>query len=99
MAKTDEIQDPYLGILDLSTSEILKIYNKAIVGLPESDRFDLTRTKWTDFYQELEDDVSTFLLKVAVFFVTSIDGLYAPTEVKNIIISYPSITQAMVETL
>ena len=45
------IQDPYLSTLDLSTYEHLKIYNKAFFGQPESDRYDLIRFKWTDFYQ------------------------------------------------
>ena len=45
------LQDPYLENLDFSTSEKLKLYNKSIVGLPESDRNDLTRSKWTDLYQ------------------------------------------------
>ena len=47
----DGIQDHYLATLDLSTYEHLKLYNKAIFGLPESDWYDLTRSKWTDFYQ------------------------------------------------
>ena len=92
----DGIQDPYLATLDLSTSENLNIYNKAIFGLPESDRYDLTRFKCTDFYQELEDDVSTFGFKLSVLVVTDTDAGNAPTEVKNIILSYPSITQIMV---
>ena len=36
------LQDPYLATLEISTSEHFNIYNKAIVGLPESDRYDLT---------------------------------------------------------
>ena len=47
----DGLQDPYLDTLELSTYEHLKLYNKAVVGLPESDRYDLIRSKWTDFYQ------------------------------------------------
>ena len=47
----DGLQDPYLDNIDLSTYEYLKIYYKAIFGLPESDRYDLTKYKWTDFYQ------------------------------------------------
>ena len=50
-ATVDALQDPYLEILDLYTSEHINIYNKAIVGLPESYRYDLIRYKWTDFYQ------------------------------------------------
>ena len=41
----DEIQDPYLAILVISTSEHLNIYNKEIFGLPESDRYYLTISK------------------------------------------------------
>ena len=62
-APVDGLQDLYLQTLDLSTSEHLKLYNKEIVGLPESDRYDLTRSKWTDFYQELKDSISTFGFK------------------------------------
>ena len=53
MAAADSIQDPNLFILNISTSEHLKLYNKAIVGMSEIDRYDLTISKWTDFYQEL----------------------------------------------
>ena len=52
-APVNRLQDPYLDTLDLSTSEHLDIYNKEIFGIPESDRYDLTRYNWTDFYQEL----------------------------------------------
>ena len=45
------LHDPYLATLENSTYEHLKLYNKAIVGLPESDRYDLTSYKWTEFYQ------------------------------------------------
>ena len=86
-APADGIQDPYLAILNLTTSEYLKLYNKEIIELPESDRYDLTRSKWTDFYQELEDAVSTFGLKIAVQMFTAIDGGYLTTEFKNVISS------------
>ena len=49
MASADGIKDPYLATIDLYTSENIKLYNKAIVGLTESDRYDLTRSKWTNF--------------------------------------------------
>ena len=62
-AQVDGSQDPYLATIDLSMSEQLYLYNKTIVGLPESDIYDLTRSKWTDFYQELEDAVSIFGFK------------------------------------
>ena len=52
MAETaDGIHDPYLATLNMNTSEHLKLYNKAIIGLSQSDRYDLTRSKWTYFYQ------------------------------------------------
>ena len=53
MAEYDSLQYPYLATLYLNTSEHIKLYNKAINGLSESDRYDLTRSKWTDLYQEL----------------------------------------------
>ena len=87
-APVDCIQDPYLEILDLTTSENLKLYKKAIFGLPESDKYDLTRSKWTDFYQELEDSISTFGLKAEVLIVITIDINQTPTEFNNIILFY-----------
>ena len=92
-APADGIQDPHLSIIDIYTSEHIKLYNKAIVGLIESNRYDLTRSKWTDSYQELENDVSIFGLNAAVFIVTSRYGVHVPTEVNNTIMSYPYITQ------
>ena len=62
-APVEGLQDHYLANLDLSTSEYLKLYNNKIVGLTESDRYDLIISKWTDFYQELEDSISTFGFK------------------------------------
>ena len=56
----DRLQDPYLEMIYISTSEHLKIYKKESFGLPESDRYDLTRSKWNEFYQELDDAVSKF---------------------------------------
>ena len=50
-APVDGIQDPYLATLNLSAYEHLKIYNKSIVGILEIDRYDITRSKWTEFYQ------------------------------------------------
>ena len=44
-ALVDGLQDPYLAILDTATSEHLKLYNKAISVLTESDRYGLTRSK------------------------------------------------------
>ena len=60
------LHDPYLANLNLNTSEHLKLYNKAIFGLPESDRYNITRFKWTGFYQELENSVSTIGFKASV---------------------------------
>ena len=51
-----------------------------MVGLLESDRYDLTRSKWTDFYHKLEDDVSKFGFKLSVLIATDIDEGHAPTE-------------------
>ena len=50
-APYDGLQDPYLVILYIATSEHLKLYNKAIFGLLEIDSYDLTRSKRTDFTQ------------------------------------------------
>ena len=85
-ATSDGIQDPYLAILNIYTYEYLKLYKKEIIGLPESDRYYLTRSNWTEFYQELEDAVSTFGFKSAVFIVAAIDALRVPTDVKDIIL-------------
>ena len=95
-APVDGLQKPYLDTLDLSTSKHLKLYNKAIFGLPESDRYDLTRSKRTDFYQELEDGVSKFGFKSEFLIFTDRDASHALIEVKNIILSYPSIKLIMV---
>ena len=45
----DRIQDLNLAIPDHSTSEFIKLYRNVIVGLLERD--DLTRSRWTNFYQ------------------------------------------------
>ena len=84
-APADGIQETYLETLDLTTSEQLKPYNKAIDGLPESDRYELTRPKWTDFYQELEDAVFTFGSKSAVMIVTNRYGGHLKIEFNNTI--------------
>ena len=47
----DSIQDSYLSTLYIYTYEHLKLYNKSSFRIPESDSYDLTRSKWTDFYQ------------------------------------------------
>ena len=60
MSEHDSLQDPYPATMDLNNSEHLKFYNKAITELSERYRYDLTISKWTDFYQELEDAVATF---------------------------------------
>ena len=43
------------------------------------DKYDLTISKWTEFYQELDDSVSTFGFKSAVLIVTARDAGHAPT--------------------
>ena len=50
-APLDRLQDPYMYTLYPSTSEHLKLYKNAMFGIPESDRYDLTKSKWTGFYQ------------------------------------------------
>ena len=50
-APVDGLRYPYLAILDLATSEYIKLYNRAIFGIPESDSWDRTRSKWAGFYQ------------------------------------------------
>ena len=50
-APAERIQDPYLAILNLTTSEHLNLYDKEIFGLHEDETYDLTRFKWTNFYQ------------------------------------------------
>ena len=90
-ALDDRMQDPYMDNLDLSTSEHLKLYDKAIFELPERDRYVHTKYEWTDLYQWLKDDVSIFWFKAAVFIVTFIYVIQVPTEVKDIIMSHPYI--------
>ena len=97
-APDNDIHNPYLSTLYLSTSEHIKFYNKEIVGIPESDRYNLTISKWTEFYQELEDAVSIFGWKSAVLIVTAKDAHNAPAEVKNVILYYTSITRFMVNS-
>ena len=96
MSVTDGLQEHYLDILNLSTSKNIRLYKKAIFGLKESNRYVLIRFKWTEFYQELEDNVPSFVFKPAALIVTTIYGIHVHTEAKNIAIYYPYITQAMV---
>ena len=91
------LQDPYLDNLNLTTSEHINLYNKAIFGLPEINRYELTGSKWTGFYQELQDYIFIFGFRVAVLVVISRHGAHLTTEFKNIISLYPLITQAMVD--
>ena len=46
----------------------------------------------------MEDAVSTFGFKVAVLVVTYIDGVHKPIEIKDIVLSYPSITQVILDS-
>ena len=78
------IHYPYLATINLYTSEHVKLYNKAIVGLPESDRYDITISKRTDFYQEMEETVSTFVFKSSVLIVTDIYTVHATTEKRTL---------------
>ena len=91
-APADGLHDPYLPITDPYKYGNIKLYTKEIVGIQVSDSYDITRYKWADFYQELEDVVSTFVLKSAVLIMKSSDGGHAITEVKGIILSYLSTT-------
>ena len=75
-APADNIKDPYIVILKMTTSEHLKLYNKEIVGLPKSNRYDPTRSKCTNFNQELEDSVSKFGFKTEFQIVTDRDGAH-----------------------
>ena len=84
-SSADGIQDPYLDTLNLTTSDHLNIYNNAIIGLPENNRYDLISSKWTIFYQQFEDTVSTFGFKVAAQIVSTTDLNHALTDIKNII--------------
>ena len=40
MSENDSLQEPYLATLDLNISEHLKLYNKEITGISESNRYD-----------------------------------------------------------
>ena len=93
----DGIQYPYLEVLDIFTSEYLKLYNTEIIGIQENDSYDMTGYRWSEFYQELEDAVSTVGFKETVLIVRARDGVHITTEVKNIILFYPSTTRAMSE--
>ena len=97
-ATSYRLQDPCLSTLNLATSKHLKLYNKAIVRLLERYRYDLTRSKWTDFYQELEDDVPKFLFKEVAMILTAIYVSHEPTEFKKAISFYPSTTEAVVDS-
>ena len=94
---SDKIQDPYMADLNMTTSVHLNIYNKAIHGLPKSNRYILTRSNWTNFNQEYEDYVSIFGFKAAVQIFTARYGFHLTTEFKDFLSSYLSITQTTVE--
>ena len=90
MEAYDSLQDPYPATLDLKTSEHTNIYNKTITGLSASDKYKLTRSKWTDFYQYLEDYLTTFGFNAALQVVTARDPGNALTELNTVIHSYTS---------
>ena len=98
MKALDGLQDPYQATLKFSNSEHHKLYNQAIFGIPESDRYDLTRSKCTGFYQELDDDVFIFGFRAKVFIMIDIYAIHESNEVKNIILSHPYITKVMVNS-
>ena len=97
MAAVDEHKDPYMSNRYITTSDHLKLYKKAIVVLTKNDRYDLTRSKCTGFYQVLEDFVSTFGFKASVRIVADRNNTYMPTKLKNLISSYSSINQFSME--
>ena len=88
MQEVDRLQDHYLATLELYTLEHLNLYNKAIFGLPENDRYYLTITKWKELYQKLEYAVPTFGFKSSVKIITAIYNLHYPSELNNVIFYY-----------
>ena len=74
-----------MATLSLTILEHLKLYNKAIIRLPQSDSYELTRSKWNVLNQNLEYAVSTFGFKTSVQIVIARGGGYLPTEIKNVI--------------
>ena len=73
MAAVFGVQDLYLTTLNRSTSERLNIYYKVIViivGVPDNYSYVITRTKWTEFYQELEYSLSTIGFRSAFHIIT-----------------------------
>ena len=87
MAAVFGVQDLYLTTLNLSTLEHLNIYNKLIViivMIPDNVRYVITRTKWTDFYQELEGSLYEFGLKLAVHIITVRDNNQPRIKFNNI---------------
>ena len=95
VAPSDGIQYRHIVTLNITTSENIMFYNKAIVGLPENNRYDLTSYKWTEFYQELLDSVSTFRFKAAVLNMTVRNVAHETTEFKNVISFCTSTTQVI----
>ena len=95
-APADVIQNPYLVTLNLTTLEHLKLYNKAIIGLPGSYRYRLTRSKWAGFYQKLEDTISIFGFKTAVQIILARYVSHVTTKFKNFISSSSYITKTMI---
>ena len=65
-------QDSYLDILNITASEHLNFYSKAIMRIPESSRYNPTRSKRTDFYYELGNAISTFGFNTSVQIFTEI---------------------------
>ena len=95
------VQDLYLTTLNLSTLEHLNIYNKLIViivMIPDNVRYVITRTKWTDFYQELEDYLSEFGFKSSVHIITGRYNNHLTTELNNAISSYHHINQSIMDS-
>ena len=98
MDAVDEFQSIHLATIYLTTLEIIKLYNKATLEFPKKDRYDLTISKSTGFYQELEDAVSTFRPTTIAQVVTARDLNHTPSRFNKFIPYYSSITQAIVES-
>ena len=92
------LQDPYLTTLFISINEYLKLYNTVFLWLPGSCMYDLNRSNGLDFTKNWRMMYPHLDSKQNVFIVTARDAHNLPTEIKGIILFYPSITQVMVES-
>ena len=65
--------------------------------MTENDRYELTRSKWTGFYQELEGSIPTCWLNAVVYIITSAYNIHLSTEFNNLISSCPTIHQDLID--